>query len=52
MTSVAIQVLPSAENDQELCRIVDEVIAYIAGTGLRYEWVPLKPPSREMIMTS
>ena len=29
MTSVAIQVLPSAENDQELCRIVDEVIAYI-----------------------
>ena len=36
MTSVAIQVLPSAENDQELCRIVDEVIAYIAGTGLRY----------------
>ena len=40
MTSVAIQVLPSAENDQELCRIVDEVIAYIAGTGLRYEVGP------------
>ena len=34
---VAIQVLPKAENDKELCRIVDEVIAYIAGTGLRYE---------------
>ena len=42
MTSVAIQVLPSAENDQELCRIVDEVIAYIAGTGLRYEVGPFE----------
>lgn len=35
--SVAIQVLPDTSNDQELCRIVDEVIAYIATTGLRYE---------------
>ena len=35
--SIAIQVLPNAENDKELCRIVDEVIAYIDGTGLRYE---------------
>ena len=34
--SIAIQVLPEAENEQELCRMVDEVIAYIAGTGLRY----------------
>ena len=42
MTSVAIQVLPSAENDQELCRIVDEVIAYIAGTGLCYEVGPFE----------
>ena len=42
MTSVAIQVLPSAENDQELCRIVDEVIAYIAGTGLRYDVGPFE----------
>ena len=42
MTSVAIQVLPSAENDQELCRIVDEVIAYIAGTGFRYEVAPFE----------
>ena len=42
MTSVAIQVLPSAENDQELCRIVDEVIAYIAGTGLSYEVGPFE----------
>lgn len=36
-TSIAIQVLPNADNDKELCRIVDEVIAYIASTGLRYE---------------
>ena len=35
--SVAIQVLPKTDSDEELCRIVDEVIAYIAGTGLRYE---------------
>lgn len=35
--SIAIQVLPNADNDKELCRIVDEVIAYIASTGLRYE---------------
>lgn len=34
--SVAIQVLPHAENDEELIRIVDEVIAYIASTGLSY----------------
>ena len=34
--SVAIQVLPKAENDQEVVRIVDEVIAYIQSTGLNY----------------
>lgn len=34
--SVAIQVLPKAESDDEVCRIVDEVIAYIASTGLNY----------------
>ena len=34
--SVAIQVLPAAENDDELIRIVDEVIAYIKTTGLNY----------------
>ena len=34
--SVAIQVLPKAENDDELVRIVDEVIAYIKSTGLNY----------------
>ena len=32
--SIAIQVLPEAPNDAELCRIVDEVIAYIKSTGL------------------
>ena len=34
--SVAIQVLPSAKDDTELVRIVDEVIDYIKGTGLNY----------------
>ena len=34
--SVAIQVLPEAKDDRELCRIVDEVIAYIASTGHTY----------------
>ena len=43
--SIAIQVLPEAPNDQELCRIVDEVIAYIAGTGLRYEVGPFETTS-------
>ena len=32
--SVAIQTLPAAENDEELIRIVEEVIAYIKSTGL------------------
>lgn len=40
--SVAIQVLPAADNDQELCRMVDEVIAYIASTGLHYEVGPFE----------
>ncbi|MDD6527462.1 MAG: thiamine-binding protein [Oscillospiraceae bacterium] len=34
--SVAIQVLPQAENTDELVRIVDEVIDYINSTGLNY----------------
>lgn len=34
--NVAIQVLPKSENDRELVRIVDEVIDYIASTGLSY----------------
>lgn len=40
--SIAIQVLPEAPDDQELCRIVDEVIAYIADSGLRYEVGPFE----------
>lgn len=34
--NVAIQVLPHVESDQEVIRIVDEVIAYIKSTGLSY----------------
>ena len=34
--SVAIQSLPKADNNEELIRIVDEVIAYIKRTGLTY----------------
>lgn len=34
--SVAIQVLPQTDSEKELVRIVDEVIAYIASTGLSY----------------
>ena len=34
--SIAIQVLPKVDSEQELIRIVDEVIAYIASTGLNY----------------
>lgn len=34
--SVAIQVLPGVNSDEEVIRIVDEVIAYIRSTGLNY----------------
>ena len=34
--SVAIQVLPKVDSDEEVIRIVDEVIAYIESTGLSY----------------
>ena len=34
--SVAIQVLPETKDTDELIRIVDEVIAYIASTGSNY----------------
>ena len=34
--SVAIQVLPKVDTDEEVIRIVDEVIAYIESTGLNY----------------
>ena len=34
--SVAIQVLPKVESNEEVIRIVDAVIAYIKSTGLNY----------------
>lgn len=34
--SVAIQVLPTARDTDDMIRIVDEVIAYIKSTGLSY----------------
>ena len=34
--SVAIQVLPKVNSDEEVIRVVDEVIAYIKSTGLNY----------------
>ncbi len=34
--SVAIQVEPKVGSDDEACRIVDEVIAYIKSTGFNY----------------
>ena len=34
--SVSIQVEPKVGSDDEACRIVDEVIAYIKSTGLNY----------------
>ncbi len=34
--SAAIQTLPAVSDDEELIRIVDEVIAYIRSTGLNY----------------
>ncbi len=34
--NVAIQVLPIVDDDNEVIRIVDEVIAYIKSTGLSY----------------
>ena len=34
--SIAIQVLPKTDSTEDLVRIVDEVIAYIASTGYNY----------------
>lgn len=34
--SIAIQILPSTHDEEEVVRIVDEVIAYIRSTGLTY----------------
>ena len=35
--SIANQVLPKVETDEEICRVVDDVIAYIQSTGLIYQ---------------
>jgi uncharacterized protein YqgV (UPF0045/DUF77 family) len=35
--SIAIQVLPKVETDEQVVRIVDDVIAYIRSTGLTYQ---------------
>ena len=35
--NIAIQVLPKVETDAEVCRVVDDVIAYIQSTGLTYQ---------------
>lgn len=40
--SIAIQVLPEVSNDDELIRIVDEVIAYIKSTGLHCDVGPFE----------
>ena len=40
--SIAIQVLPQADSDAEVCRIVDEVIAYIQSTGLHCQVGPFE----------
>ena len=40
--SVAIQTLPAVANDDELIRIVDEVIAYIKSIGLNYHVGPFE----------
>lgn len=34
--SIAIQIVPSCQDDSETVRIVDEVIDYIRSTGLHY----------------
>ena len=35
--SIAIQILPKVDTDAQVCRIVDEVIAYLGSTGLTYQ---------------
>lgn len=40
--SIAIQVLPKVETDNEVCRIVDQIIEYIKGTGLSYHVGPFE----------
>lgn len=40
--SVAIQILPKVTGDEEVIRIVDEVISYIKSTGLNYHVGPFE----------
>lgn len=40
--SIAIQILPKVDTDAEVCRIVDDVIAYIRSTGLNYHVAPFE----------
>ena len=40
--SVAIQVLPNVQDDEEVIRIVDEVIAYIRSCGYNYSVGPFE----------
>ena len=35
--SIAIQILPKVETDEQVVQIVDDVIAYIQSTGLTYQ---------------
>lgn len=34
--NIAIQILPNTQDEEEIVRIVDEVISYIKSTGLNY----------------
>lgn len=40
--SVAIQVLPAVSGDEEVCRVVDQVIAYIKSFGLHTVVAPFE----------
>ena len=40
--SIAIQILPAVDTDAQVVRIVDDVIAYIASTGLNYHVGPFE----------
>ena len=40
--SIAIQILPKVDTDADVCRIVDDVIAYIGSTGLTYHVGPFE----------
>ena len=50
--SVAIQVLPSVQDEEEVIRIVDEVIDYIKSTGLNYYVGPYTHGNREELSVS